>query len=115
MRMKTLSILALMLFLSSAAWAQSQTDARKVKRITFDREQVNIEYADGSKDIDVSEASVKRESDEEATAIAATKASQSQAKRQWLKADGRVLRQEPQQKGVYLVRENNGVKKIIKK
>ena len=35
--------------------------------------------------------------------------------RRWFTTDGRAMQGKPRQKGVYIVRENNSVKKTIKK
>ncbi len=114
MNTKVIPILAFLLSFTLGASAQQIGDGRKVKRITFDREQVNIEYADGTKDQKVSAATVKRENT--ITGIVAVKKKESrQTTRQWYTLDGRLLQGEPQQKGVYIVRDKNGKRKAIKK
>lgn len=113
MRKKVLSFAALLLFLATGASAQQTADGRKVKRITFDREQVNIEYADGTKDLGVSETVIIRES--EITGVAAMKADQDQSALRWYTTDGRALQGEPRHGGVYIVKGKNGTKITIKK
>lgn len=114
MNTKVIPILAFLLSFTLGVSAQQAGDGRKVKRITFDREQVNIEYADGTKDQQVSAATVKREN--ATTGIVAVKSKESrQTTRQWYTLDGRLLQGEPQQKGVYIVRDKNGKRKAIKK
>jgi len=114
MNTKVIPILAFLLSFTLGASAQQIGDGRKVKRITFDREQVNIEYADGTKDQQVSAATVKREN--ATTGIVAVKPKESrQTTHQWYTLDGRALKGEPQQKGIYIVRDKKGKKKIVKK
>ncbi len=110
---KILPALVLLLSLSLGAMAQETSDGRKVKRITFDREQVNIEYADGTADTGVDVATIKR--DDALTAIQTAKSEGSQSARQWYTIDGRALQSAPQRKGVYIERKKNGVRKTIKK
>ncbi|MBR6320176.1 MAG: hypothetical protein IKR50_07040 [Prevotella sp.] len=114
MSKKTLSVLGLLL-LSVAQGAMAQTDAegRKVKRITFDREQVNIEFADGTTQTGVQKATVVNE--DQTTGMKAVNPAGKTAHRAWYTTDGRLLQGEPRQKGVYVVREQNGIKKTIKK
>ena len=114
MKTKVFPILAFLFAFTLGVSAQQTADGRKVKRITFDPEQVNIEYADGTKDQKVSAATVKRENT--ITGIVAVKKKESQqTTRQWYTLDGRLLQGEPQQKGVYIVRDKNGKKKTVKK
>ena len=112
--MKVVLILAFLFSSTLGAVAQETADGRKVKRITFDREQVNIEYADGTKDQKVNATTVKRENT--TTGIVAVKPKEGrQQAHQWYTLDGRALKSEPQQKGVYIVKDKNGKKKTIKK
>ncbi len=112
MTKKTISAIAIMLAFTLGAEAQQTVEGRKVKRITFDREQVNIEYADGTQAKGVSNATIKRTS---TTGIATAKSAGKQATRQWFAIDGRNVQREPRQKGVYIVRDEKGIKKTIKK
>lgn len=97
----------------SGALAQTNVENRSVKRITFDREQVNVEYTDGTKDLSVDVVTVKRQG--AATGVVAAKTVQPLSARQWYTTDGRAMKSTPRQKGVYVVREKNVVKKTIKK
>ena len=113
-KIKVIPILVFCFTFALGASAQQTADGRKVKRITFDREQVNIEYADGTKARRVNVVTVKRENS--TTAIVAVKPKENQsATRQWYTLDGRALKSEPQQKGIYIVRDKNGKKKTVKK
>lgn len=112
MRTKAFPIVILLLTFTLGAASQQTADGRIVKRITFDREQVNIEYADGTKDLGVSETLIIRGS--EITGIAAHKVEQGQSDRRWYTTDGRALQGEPQQKGIYIVRSKNSTKITIK-
>jgi len=47
--------------------------------------------------------------------VAVKKKESQQTTRQWYTLDGRLLQGEPQQKGVYIVRDKNGKKKTVKK
>ncbi len=113
MKMKFLSVLALCMAMALGATAQTTTDGRKVKRITFDCETVNIEYADGTTEEGVEEATVKKGG--ETTSVKTVKTATAKAQRRWYTTDGRALPGEPREKGVYIVVEKNGVKKTIKK
>lgn len=110
---KTISILTMLISITFGAQAQQTDDGRKVKRITFDREQVNIEYIDDTKDNGVVAATIKR--DNPPTGITATKSKVNQSAGQWYTIDGRKLKSEPKQNGIYIMRNKNGVKKTIKK
>lgn len=59
-----------------------------VKRITFDRERVNIEHVDGTRDLGVSETVIIREN--ATTGIAARQAEQGQLDRRWYTTDGQL-------------------------
>lgn len=111
MKAKVFSILALLLALPLAAAAQKTDDGRRVKRITFDREQVTILYADGTQENGVSSATVR----ETTTGVKAAKPQESPSARQLYTTDGRQLQCEPQRKGIYIVKGRNGVRKTIKK
>lgn len=97
----------------TSATAQSTLEGRTVKRITFDREQVNIEYADGTTDMGVTEITVLR--DDQVTGIKSLEQEKQQPQMsRWFTTDGRALQRAPQQKGIYIVKERNSVKKTIK-
>lgn len=110
---KIAPIISLLLAFSLGAEAQKTTDGRIVKRITFDREQVNIEYADSTYDYGVDAAIIKH--DKATTGITAVKPQGIRPANHWYTIDGRSLQSEPQQKGVYIVRSKRGIKKTIKK
>ena len=111
--MKVFVILALISIGAPKAWAQVDGSGQKVKRITFDREQVKIEYADGSTKAGVAAATIVN--DRKTSGIKDLKPETGKARRRWYTVDGRALQNEPRQKGVYVVREKNVVKKTIKK
>lgn len=110
---KIVAVLAFLCALAEGVAAQETTGGRQVRRITFDREQVNIEYADGTTDNGVAQATVKRENT--ATGVKTAKTVAGRQMRQWYTIDGRSLQGEPRRKGVYVVRDEKGVKKTIKK
>lgn len=102
-----------MLTVTLWAMAQTDTEGRKVKRITFNQEQVNIEYADGTTDLVVDKAIIF--SDNQVTGVKAVTQAAQGTQRRWYTTDGRTMQGEPRQKGVYIVREQNGMKITIKK
>ena len=105
-------ILALTLLPVMGAEAQPDAGGRTVKRITFDREQVSVVYSDNTKEVGVRQLTVKRD---RTTGLVSVKPSQGAAARQWYTIDGRPLQKAPQQKGIYIVKDKNGVKKTSKK
>lgn len=110
---KLFTLLALMTLAIPTSWAQTDLHGRKVKRITFDREQVTIDYADGTTTYGVPTTTIF--SDKHTTGVKSVKPEGQASQRTWYTIDGRTLQGEPRQKGVYVVREKNGVKKTIKK
>ena len=119
MRLKNQWMLAAILTLCGSVTTQAQTaeGGKTVKRITFDREKIAIVYADGTKDENVQTAVIKAKGNEEkedATGVKAPKVA-SQIQRTWFMTDGRRLQGEPAAKGVYVVKEGNKVRKIVKK
>lgn len=102
-----------MLTVTLGAMAQTNTDSRKVKRITFDKEQVNVEYTDGTAKLAVK--GLKVTSDKLVTGVKTVTPAVQGAQRRWYTIDGRTMQREPRQKGVYIVKEQNGMKKTIKK
>ncbi len=113
MTKKIIPSISLMLMFSLAVEAQQTTDGRKVQRITFDRERVIIEYSDGTKDYDVDAATIKR--DDTTDGVVAVRQNGSKTGRQLYTIDGRSVQGEPRQKGVFIERSKNGIKKTIKK
>ena len=113
MEKRIISALAVLLAFAAGTQAQKTNDGNKVKRITFDREQVEIEYTDGTRE-DVKDAvTISRE--EIANGIRTVKTAGQQSARRWYTVDGRPLQGEPRQKGVYIVRDQNNVKKTVRK
>ena len=110
---RILPIFVILLLSSTYGTAQTTLDGRKVKRITFNQEQVSIEYADGTTDEGVKNVNVKR--NPVVTDIVAAKPAQSMSSRQYYTIDGRPLQRAPREKGVYIVRDKKGAKKTIKK
>jgi hypothetical protein len=122
---KRMMIIALLCIGVQGAWAQAVADnGKSVKRITFDRENICVVYADGTKDENVQSAVVYGSGT--ATGIATKPAT----------GKGQVVKREvydPQcrqvktvkgqrstadgqrTKGVYIVREGEKTRKIIKK
>ena len=96
----------------SAQKVEYTKNGKTVKRITFDREKVNIEYADNTKEYGVTETQIRRAGD--ATGINATKTATT-TKSGWYTMDGRRLENAPKAKGVYVVKEGDKVRKTIKK
>ena len=96
---------------ASAQKAQNVSNGKVVKRITFDREKVNIVYTDNTQD-GVEQATITRRSGE-ATGIAST--TNANNARGWFTLDGRRLESAPSAKGVYVVKDGDKVRKTIKK
>lgn len=97
---------------ASAQKAQNVSNGKVVKRITFDREKVNIVYTDNTQEIGVEQATITRRSGE-ATGIAST--TKANNARGWFTLDGRRLESAPSAKGVYVVKDGDKVRKTIKK
>lgn len=97
---------------ASAQKAQNVSNGKVVKRITFDREKVNIVYTDNTQETGVEQATITRRSGE-ATGIAST--TKANNARGWFTLDGRRLESAPSAKGVYVVKDGDKVRKTIKK
>ena len=115
---KVILIASLLALSAVGADAQVDESGKRVKRITFDREQVTLVYNDGSKSENVQKTVIVN--DGKATGIVEmNQAEKSAAQPKWYAIDGRQLPKEPNSsvsgKGVYVVRENGKVRKIIKK
>lgn len=109
--------LALLLLLTCVLSIQAQKvegGDKKVKRITFDCEQVTIIYEDDTKDISVPQAVIVSD---DATAVKSVEQVSQPAERRWYSVDGRTLLSAPRstKRGVYVVKERDKVRKIIKK
>ena len=113
MKKRIIPALAILLAFAAGTQAQQTNDVNKVKRITFDREQVEIEYTDGTREEVEDAFTIKRE--EIANGIRTVKTAGKQSARRWYTVDGRPLQGEPRQKGVYIVRDQNNVKKTVRK
>jgi len=115
MKKKFLLILSFTMF-CCAMNLQAQTatkDGKKVKSITFDKEEVVINYADGSQETLAGDATVTSSIP---TGIKNTKTNQGSQNSNWYMLDGRRMQSEPQnKKGVYVVKQGNKVRKTIKK
>jgi hypothetical protein len=87
---------------------------KKVKRIQFDCEQVTIVYDDDTKDAAVQQAVIVKD---ETTAVKSAEKVSQPSERRWYAVDGRTMSSEPRgtQRGIYVVRERDAVRKIIKK
>lgn len=88
-------------------------DGKAVKRITFDKEKVTLIYVDDTQDENVDKTTVRRQ---ETTGI--KNAKQQNANTQatsWYSLDGRRLQAMPRNKGVYVRKQGNSVKKSIKR
>ena len=111
---RLLALLATVLVGSTGAWAQKASNGKLVRRVTFDRENVTINYKDGSADEKVSTAvivntptGIKLVSKEQGTDGA----------RSIYSIDGRRLQGTAAKtgKGVYIVKEGKTVRKVTKK
>ena len=114
--MKMLKTYALSALVCCAIGAQAQTaeNGKKVRRILFDREQVNVVYTDGSQQESVGCLTVKGSSE----AMAVKDVSRNAGKKKdgaLCDLQGRRIRSSSNTKGVLLKRENGQVKKIVKK
>lgn len=105
--------MAFLLMMPMVVMAQFDQEGRKVKRITFDKEKVNVEYTEGTTVQNVESIVIKKES--LVTGLNDVPSVKRTAQRSVYTIDGRTLNGEPRQKGIYILRENKGTKKIIKK
>ena len=97
---------------ASAQKAEFTQNGKQVKRITFDREKVDIIYSDESQITDVNNVTISNEASG-TTGINKTKTTKSA--NGWYTMDGRRLQNAPKTKGVYMVKEGDKVRKTIKK
>ena len=95
----------------SAQKAENVLNGKTVKTISFTRENVDIIYADGTKDENVDYVLIRPKS--ETTAIKGVK--QSTTTPGWYTLDGRRMQTAPKAKGIYVVKDGNTVRKTIKK
>ena len=93
--------------------AQTQETEKTVKRIVFDRERVTLIYADGTADENVEQTTIKRKTSP--TGIKTPKTKTTTTKTVWYTMDGRPLQREPKDKGVYLKKEGDKIRKTVKK
>ena len=104
------------LALGTGANAQTADSGKKVRRITFDREQVTVVYQDGSTDEAVSSIVVKEK--DVVTSLKGINGKNLKGKdSEVFDLQGRRLNPNTMQKrsGVYVKREGNQVRKIVKK
>lgn len=87
-------------------------NGKQVKRITFDRENVSVIYSDETSEENVTDFKVRRNV---TTGISTAKGVQdSKGAARWYTVDGRRLQAQPKEKGVYIKREGQRVRKIKK-
>ena len=96
----------------SAQKVEYTKNGKTVKRIAFDREKVNIIYADDTQISDVNDVTISNEASG-TTAIDKTKTAN--RANEWYTVDGRRLQNDPKDMGVYIVKEGDKVRKTIKK
>ena len=113
-RKAILLVVALLAAGATSLYAQKDDTGKTVKRVTFDREQVTITYADGAKSGPVQKARIVSDL---TTAVKTLRQQPSSSARTWYAADGRRLQAAPAgaKKGVFVVRDGNKVRKIVKK
>ena len=115
---KTFIMASLLTLFAVSVSAQVDESGKQVKRITFDREQVTVVYNDDAKRENVQETVITN--DATVTGIKELNlAERSAAQTKWYAIDGRQLpkgqNSHNNKKGIYVVKENGKVRKIIKK
>ncbi|MBP3227157.1 MAG: hypothetical protein J6M53_00035 [Bacteroidaceae bacterium] len=111
----------LMALATTGVRAQTATEAvhtesgKAVRRITFDREQVTIVYADGTTESGVSKATVRLGQINETTGVQTPATTQQQAATVVYDLQGRRVNPTAHQSGVFIERNGNQVRRIIKK
>lgn len=115
--MKKFMIFSLLsvLFGSTALYAQTAENAKKVKSLRFDKEQVTVVYADGQEEVTSGDLVIVGK--ENSTNAISTIVSQNGKAKETRLYDlqGRRLNGSSQPKGIYLKQENGRVKKVVKK
>ena len=107
-----LSVFALCCSLN--AQAQAMVEGKQVKRIIFDREDISVIYDDNTRSNNVQELSVRRQ--DPVTGVREERLNTNVTTSDWYTVDGRSLQGNPgNTKGVYVVKEGNKVRKVIKK
>ena len=86
-------------------------NGKEVKRIAFDREEVTITYADGTEDESVVTATIEPRK----TPTGISGVNKNAQVNGWYTVDGRRLQGTPKDKGVYVVKMGDKVRKTIKK
>lgn len=123
MKRKT-ALLVVLLTVATSLSAQTADNGKKVKRITFDREDISIVYADGTKDKNVQSAVVYGSGTATGIATKPATGKGQVVKREVYDLQGRQVKTVKGQrstadgqrtKGVYIVREGEKTRKIIKK
>ena len=98
--------------------AQAQSIAvaqngKQVKRITFDREKVSVIYSDETKDENVTDFVIRRDTPTGVKTVKGKQEADGAAVR-WYAVDGRRLKAKPAAGGVYIKREGQHVRKVKK-
>jgi hypothetical protein len=115
--MKKLLILAAVILGTTCATAQTAENGKVVKRILFDRENVTVIYADDTSDKHVQTATITSGKPETTGIKSQDKTPNARNKRGWYTLDGRRMTTAPstRNKGVYVVKEDKKVIKVVKK
>lgn len=112
-------LLSLAIASATGAWAQTAENGKSIKRITFDRENVCVIYADGSKEENVQSLVVTGNNVTTGVKDAAPKSRATTTKRSWYMVDGRRMKAGPRvrhsRSSVCIVKEGQKVRKTIKK
>ena len=114
---KAFLILAVGMMGTAFATAQTADNGKVVRRILFDRENVTMVYDDNSFDEHVETATVTKGKPETTAVKAQDKSSGTKTARSWYTLDGRRMNTAPlsNSKGVYVVKEEKKVRKVVKK
>lgn len=114
---KTLLILVIGMMGTAFATAQTADNGKVVGRVLFDREDVTIVYADNSFDEHVATATITKGKPEPTAVKTQDKNTATTGGRSWYSVDGRRIAngQKPKAKGVYVVKEEKKVRKVVKK
>lgn len=99
-----------------SATAQTAGNGNTVKRIEFDRENITVSYTDGTKEENVQTTRIVNNRKTAVKSIPGNGRQQT-ASRTWYTLDGRRMQGAPltTDKGVFIMREGNKVRRTIKK
>lgn len=99
-----------------SATAQTAGNGNTVKRIEFDRENITVSYTDGTKEENVQTTRIMNNRKTAVKSIPDNDRRQA-ASRTWYTLDGRRMHGAPltTDKGVFIMREGNKVRRTIKK